>query len=451
MRPILILLLPSIIACPPALSDDDASASDDDTVGDDDSTSGDDDSAPGELRCPETIDVGILGCVADLRTDPEASQGLHLIDLLLMCSDAEPAAVAYDQWCAATPDDPICGLDYFVFVSEVLPQCTDRAREQLFAGVCLLPTEYSELLPTPGVALVDRRFISDAATLDSAENAQVIATSMEIGFEVGTAADAFSATDDGGMEMLTVLAVGTDRMLTLWTAHYGDTRAGRMWFRGMMTRAATVLDSSFAACAIERGTEGQPCWTPEDPACGEDHACTGIVTDELGQVLAPGACRATGEIDGAGAECDADFACAAGLLCIPYGAGAPLGQCNPGWMRRTFAGPSQVTLVAGGTTRIPILVSGLAAVPAVAQLDLVIGQGVANGLVITLENPFGTAVPVLDTNASPTMDVVLDLAEVAVPGDEVVNGEWALVVQDVGGQASGGVWLLGLTLDSRWD
>jgi len=38
-----------------------------------------------------------------------------------------------------------------------------------------------------------------------------------------------------------------------------------------------------------------------------------------------------------------------------------------------------------------------------------------------------------------------------VPGDESAGGVWHLIVEDLGGQASGSVSRLALTLDTRWD
>ena len=359
--------------------------------------------------------------------------------------------MAYDSHCAAVPADPVCALDYGVFVAEVLPTCIERAREALFAPVCLFPPEYRQLLIAPGVTRLDRRFVTDPSVLSSAEVDQLLATSAALGFAASSAAEALAAMDDDGFEQLSVLAVGTDRVIELWTAHYGDTRAGQAWFRGGLTRVADVQDGFFSRCAVERAIEGQPCAGPADPICGAGHQCTGMVFDEGGSIIAGGVCASTTAVPGQGDVCVGDGDCSVGAVCSPYGAGTAEGQCVPGWMRHSFPATGALRdLLPGGELRLPIAVSGLATVPTVAHLDLVVGQLGVNGLRVALENPSGTQVPVIETTGAPTVDLSLVWQEVAVAGDEAVNGSWTLVIEDTGGAASGAVYALELTLDSRY-
>ncbi|MFZ6183918.1 hypothetical protein [Nannocystis pusilla] len=401
------------------------------------------------LQCPEAIDQAILACVAELQSDPELAAGNFLIDLLLMCSDAEPVADDYDAHCASAPDDPICGLEYPQFVETVLPACIARAQTILFADVCLLPGSYDELLFAPAVVLMDRRFVTSAAELDATEQEQLLRASAEIGVASATVEEALSATDEGGVEQLTVLDVGTDRVLVLYSAHYAGVRHGRMFFWHTFTIAGAVEADVFTRCGVEQTIEGRPC---EDALeCGDEHTCFDVLEGEGGVVLAPGTCVSEVAIPGEGDACGAHADCvpSSGLLCLDRLEGDGDGVCRPGWMRRTFAGPAgDSQLVAGGTLLLPILASGIATVPTGAYLDLQIVQDAANSVAVHLVNPFGTSTPVT-ISEGPVID--LQLFEVGVPTDESAGGTWHLAVEDLGGAASGVVTRLALTLDTRFD
>ncbi|MBK7827409.1 hypothetical protein [Nannocystis sp.] len=402
---------------------------------------------PGELLCPVAIDDAILACIAELQADPELADNNFLLDLLWMCSDAEPVADDYDAHCAAHPDDPICALEYQVFVETVLPECVARVQQLVFADVCLLPATYPELLFAPAIALMERRFVTTAAQLDASEQQQLLWASADMGFPAASVEEALLASDDDGLEQLTVLDVGTDRTLVLYSGHYGDTRVGRMFFAGTLTLVGAVEDGSFTRCGVERTIEGQPC--TDDLACAPDHKCIDILSDADNVVLAPGVCASPTPIAGEGSPCNAHQDCdpSSGLLCLDSINEGDDGVCRPGWMRRSFAGPD-TALVAGGSVKLPLLVAGVATVPTAAYLDLQRAQDGANQVAIHLVNPLGTSTSVSLTDAPL---VVLDLEPIAVPTDESAGGVWHLVVDDLGGQASGAVTRVALTLDTRWD
>ncbi|WAS95883.1 hypothetical protein [Nannocystis punicea] len=401
------------------------------------------------LQCPEAIDQAILACIADLQSDPELPAGNFLLDLLFMCSDAEPVADDYDAHCASAPDDPICGLEYPQFVETVLPACIARAQTILFADVCLLPGSYDELLFAPAVVLMDRRLVTSAAELDATEQEQLLRASAEIGVASATVEEALSATDEGGVEQLTVLDVGTDRVLVLYSAHYDGVRHGRMFFWQTFTIAGAIEADLFTRCGVEQTIEGRPC---EDAlACGDEHTCFDVLEGEGGVVLAAGTCVSEVAIPGDGAACSAHADCgpSSGLLCLDRLEGDGDGVCRPGWMRRSFAGPAgDSQLVADGTLLLPILASGIATVPTAAYLDVQIVQDAANSVAVHLVNPFGTSTPVT-ISEGPVID--LQLFEVGVPTDESAGGTWHLAVEDLGGAASGVVTRLVLTLDTRFD
>ena len=419
------------------------SSTGDDTTG----STGDDTGAPGPLMCPMSIDQAILTCIDELQADPDLAPGNFLIDLLFTCSDAEPVADDYDAHCALVPDDPVCALEYAEFVASVLPECVARAQQLVFADVCLLPSVYGELLFTPAIALMERRFVTSAAELDAGEVAQVLWASADIGFPAATVEEALLATDDDGMEQLTVLDVGTDRTIVSFSGHYGDTRVGRLFLRDTLTLVGAIEDGELTRCGVERTVEGQPC--AEDLACEPVHSCLDVLLDADDVVLAPGVCIAPGALPGEGDACSAHGDCdpTSGLLCLDTISEGEPGTCRPGWMRRSFAGPD-AALVPGGILEIPLLVAGLATVPTGAYLDLQLFQDSVNELEIRLTNPTGTSSLVSATDAPL---IQLDLTPVPVPGDESAGGIWYLTVEDVGGQASGSITRLALTLDTRWD
>jgi hypothetical protein len=397
------------------------------------------------LECPPAIDEAIAACIVDLQADPEQA-GALLIDLLLACSDAEPVADDYDAHCASAPDDPICALDYRTFVADILPLCVARVQDQLFADVCLLPALYADLLFTPSIALMQRRALTDDVDLTDAEQQQLVFASQDMGLAVDSAADALLATDDGTVEQQTVLDVGTDRAITIYTGRYGGVQRGRALFRGTHTIVGAVEDGLLLRCAVERGVEGQPC--ADDGPCAPDHTCNDILKDG-DTVLFPGACIKPGTLPGEGDPCTAHDECgpAGGLLCLDAMNEGDPGTCRPGWMRRTFAGPV-TPLTPGGSAIVDILVAGVATVPTAAYLDLTLTQADINDLELELLNPDGTANPVAMTSAS---GLLLHLEQIPVPGDESAGGKWQLIIKDVGGQAEGTVSDIGLTLDTRWD
>jgi subtilisin-like proprotein convertase family protein len=87
-------------------------------------------------------------------------------------------------------------------------------------------------------------------------------------------------------------------------------------------------------------------------------------------------------------------------------------------------------------------------VPNIAYLDLQLSQDSANPVAIRLVNPSGSITTVVETDAAL---VVLDLEPVKVAGDESAGGRWQLEIEDIGGNASGAVSHVALTLDTRWD
>lgn len=403
---------------------------------DPDTTTGD----PSPLTCPPAITAAISACVADLQADPELAPNLFLLDLLIMCSDAEPVADDYDAHCAETPGDPICALDYRTFVTDVLPLCVDAAQTDLFADVCLLPTDYDDLLFAPGIALKRRRGVVDDADLTDTEKQQLLKTSAELGGPTGDVAEALSGVDDGAYEQLDVLDVGTDRALVAYTGRYAGALHGRVFFQDTLTVVGEVTDGVFTLCGVERGVEGTPC--EDDAPCQPDHACNDVLLDG-DVVVAPGVC--IDPLSNAEGGCVDHDDCEPSHLCLDTMNEG--GTCRPGWMRRSFAGQG-APLTPGGITTIEFTASGLATVPTAGYLDLDLTQTSDNLLALRLTNSTGTGYSV---GMSDAQSLHFDLEPVPVQSDESAGGVWQLEIEDLGGQADGTVNYVALTLDTRWD
>jgi hypothetical protein len=394
---------------------------------------------PTVLVCPSAIDDAVLVCLADLQADPE--QGGALIDLLLACADPEPVATAYDAYCAAQPLDPICALAYATFTDLVLPECVARVQDAVFNEVCLFPPRFEDVLVSPGLALLERRTVRAAGELSEIEAEQLVLASGEADLDA-----ALALAGAEGWRLLRLLEVGFDRELVFFTADGDGGALGAGFFAGTRFQVATVAAGELSGCAVEIGLEGRVC---SDASECEGRMCVGIVrTEDQLTVLADGVCSQS-PIEGEGDLCTGDSDCGAGMICALFGTGAEEGACSAGWMRRSYrADLSQASLVADGTLRLPFNVSGLATVPTVLTLDLIVDLETPGELELTLLNPFETP-SVIGARSGDRVE--LFAASVWAPGDESVNGRWVLELADVGGGASGRVLEALITIDSRWD
>jgi hypothetical protein len=156
------------------------------------------------------------------------------------------------------------------------------------------------------------------------------------------------------------------------------------------------------------------------------------------------------ELAGEGDECDADDACADGLVCA--GATTGYGLCNPDWMRDTFfwtAGPVAIPDGDADGLEVTLPVSGLASVSTDVQVSLLINHPAPSDLVVTLTNPDTTEAVVIEDATAPI--VLQDINVFGFPGDESVNGPWTLRVTDEVRGDAGELIDYSLTLTSRWD
>ncbi len=162
-----------------------------------------------------------------------------------------------------------------------------------------------------------------------------------------------------------------------------------------------------------------------------------------------GTCVKFAVYDGSSAACTTDAACGAGGICAGL-ALSPGGLCQPSWMRGTYSMPVSGQLSVplprdGSWRRVVVPVSAQATVPMDAWLQVFI-DGDARNARVRLVNPYGTT-------SSTWVPLAMGLrAPVAVPGDEVINGEWVVELQDVGTTGAPAVFRgARLSVTSRWD
>jgi hypothetical protein len=198
------------------------------------------------------------------------------------------------------------------------------------------------------------------------------------------------------------------------------------------------------------------CGLQVGPSCAGASVCSGTATplclggyERLDGTVAPGTCVKLPRYEGISNPCTTDASCGAGGICAGLSYGSE-GLCQASWMRGTFsmpeAGQLSVPLLRDGSwSRLVVPVQGQSTVPMEAWLQVFVDGAAANARV-RLINPSGTVSPTLVVSGGGAR------VPVNVPGDETINGEWAVEVQDVGASGAPAV-LRGvrLSLTSRWD
>lgn len=185
-------------------------------------------------------------------------------------------------------------------------------------------------------------------------------------------------------------------------------------------------------------------------------ACSGTATPLcLGAYERPdgsfstGTCVKLPRFDKSSFPCTTDAACGAGGICAGLST-SPNGLCQPSWMRGTYSMPEAGQFSGplprdGSWYRLIVPVAGQSTVPMDAWLQVFV-DGAASNVRVRLLNPSGT----VSSTLVPTSGGLQ--IPVGVPGDESINGEWTVEVQDVGTSGAPAV-LRGvrLSVTSRWD
>jgi hypothetical protein len=183
-------------------------------------------------------------------------------------------------------------------------------------------------------------------------------------------------------------------------------------------------------------------------ACDSGYSCVGVPKNGVPKL---GKCIDTKVVlPGEGNSCSSGNSCPSGLVCagmLIWGQG----DCVPEWMSGEF--------VSGGSGSIPdsptssgtassVLVRGLASVPVDIKLKVSINHARPSDLRISLTDPNGDEAVVWDQKSGtlPSTFLVKGIA-----GDDEVNGQWRLRIQDrvAGTSGTHGGWSVYLT--SRWD
>jgi subtilisin-like proprotein convertase family protein len=151
-----------------------------------------------------------------------------------------------------------------------------------------------------------------------------------------------------------------------------------------------------------------------------------------------------------GQPCSAHLDCAAGLLCAGLSREAD-GLCLPAWMQSRFEERPHLELADAATTTTELEVYGLATVDMDVFLEAEIEHAQPRDLRVTLTNPAGNEVLVLEGAAGEGGALEIDDPIVGFSGDEQVNGRWTLTVTDRTSGAAGRLDRWALRIGSRFD
>jgi hypothetical protein len=263
---------------------------------------------------------------------------------------------------------------------------------------------------------------------------------------VTTLAQGFAAIDGGELDVVEYVHNPTNTDLVAYEYGAGDNSYGAVFYYRSLEMAAAINDGDLYGCTLfaPRGAalEGESCRGTGD--CAAAVPCRGVFAGA-------GKCAANVNHANNGNECSSDAACGTPLL-VCHGLTRDYGLCGPAWMRDTFADAATTPLADNGVTQRRVIARGLATVDMDVILKLRIAHPRASQLRITLANRAGAEVLVHDgTAADDGHDLVIDRPIIGFSGDEAVNGDWTLSVQDRAAGQTGTLAGWELTLGSRWD
>ena len=212
-------------------------------------------------------------------------------------------------------------------------------------------------------------------------------------------------------------------------------------------------------------TEGDGC-SPKcqltsmcDSGCTKSEDCAeGLVCEGWPKTVdgAFGQCVDMAMIDGENTPCDLNNPCPEGLACLGEYAWGGGGWCVKGWMAKTFYNAEQVAIPDGDAQGVTTAITacGLATVPVDVVVTLNIDHPKPEDLVVTLYDP--AASPEEPDNGASFIvwNQTPDGASTVVagfPGDDMVNGQWELHVQDTAAGSEGTLKGWSLYLLSNFD
>jgi hypothetical protein len=392
--------------------------------------------------CHPVLADRIRTCIDDQLADPES--GLSPGDALQACgSEGDILGPARDQVCEAGPA-PFCSLSFELFFNDQAYLCQDELFHEVRARTCTFGSTFPDLRRSGHIHILEDRLTTSAAGLSALEQAQVVAAvnSSGAGAEATTADEAYAIADAGQIRLLRLWDASHRRAFAAVELGRGDTSVGQLFAGGSVEVVATINDSSLDDCGVLPGPEGRDCRVDGDCAVGR---CFGQgETGELGKCVNLAADPDDGQ------PCSAHLDCAAGLLCAGLSREAD-GLCLPAWMRSRFEERPHLELADAATTTTELEVYGLATVDMDVFLEAEIEHAQPRDLRVTLTNPAGNEVLVLEGAAGEGGALEIDDPIVGFSGDEQVNGRWTLTVTDRTSGAAGRLDRWALRIGSRFD
>lgn len=403
-------------------------------------------------RCHARLADAIRACAADWLADPDYDASTQTeIDLIEACTDPEVVAPAWDALCTER-DAPaeVCALSMEGLTTAYLPGCAHALTNEALDRTCVFGLTWHEIFDRPGaVVIIAERALTTASPLTDLERAQIVkAVTATAHGDATTAEAAFEAVDDHRINQLELWDASNRAAVTAYEMGAGDNSFGMLFAAGTTDVVALNNDGDLSACTLTWGPERRRCASDAD--CAEGLRCTGKA-----EVTGHGRCIATTADTNAGLdlECQGVTGCPAGLVC----AGAATwgdGLCRPAWMQGRFVSEPALAIPdddpAGAEAM--LLIEGLATVEIDVLLDLAVSHERPADLRVSLRNPAGTEVVVIE-GASPANGELYLKGHVVkgFSGDESVNGAWRLRVVDTVAGNVGEIRTFGLTLTSRWD
>lgn len=402
--------------------------------------------------CPRIVGIALATCIEEQLRDPElAYRRGGRQEALARCTDAEPAAAAWDAWCASPDADAFaCGSGFETWYGTTFPACRGELRDWNYDRTCVFGPRWNTQDLEPAIREVYRRWFTDAAEYSDLDARQLVrAVQLAGSSEVTTLAGALGSIDSGEARRIVLWDTSVRRTWVLWEFGRGDNSYGAWFAAADATAVARVADGDTYDCAAFYGPEMRECLSNDDCAAGA--RCVGAFEPFAGRCV-----NLTLDPPDLATPCNPEEAAACGedsaLLC----SGADndfVGQCRPAWMRGNYGTSPELSADDSDPQglRSQLVVTGLTTVSTDVNVRLVLQHPDMSQVSLTLTNPAGTSanLPIPDGVGS---YLVLEQQVAGIPGDESVNGIWTLTVFD--NQPDGQAAYLQewtLRLGSRWD
>jgi hypothetical protein len=326
--------------------------------------------------------------------------------------------------------------------------CREALAPTIRRDTCAFGDTWRGVYRTPGIAVTRERTARQLSHMSAVEKRQVVAAMVAAGHtDIHSAAAALERADSNEIHLVDLWDESHGAPFLGVEFGAGDTSVGAIFRVGSTAVVVRNGDGDLYDCALPPGPRGRVCL--DTPDCEAGLTCQGKA-----EGVGAGRCVSQGPRPGAGEPCSLSTSCGTdtGLVCSGLTRSPQNGLCQPAWMQNTFftAPGAALTLApGGGALVVPVEVRGLATVDMDVWLHLLVTPQTGTGMTITLTNPAGAVVTVLDGRVGPDQ-LWLQSPVLGFSGDETVNGTWTLSITDQNGVGLT-VDALSLTLGSRWD